>query len=128
LGRTKAERVANAKKISADFDAHISNVDKIAVEEANKKTETSASDRKKRLDYARQRSKLGFKDKTKDIETNGVEDEVFDKLAIDDRKYQKMLAESRERKPVKMPTDVEGISKSEISKKVLEIPGAIFKP
>jgi len=39
-----------------------------------------------------------------------------------------MLADSRERKPIKMPTDVQGISRAEISKKVLEMPGAIFKP
>jgi hypothetical protein len=38
-----------------------------------------------------------------------------------------MLADSRQRKPIKMPTEVEGISKAEISKKVLEMPGAIFK-
>ena len=90
--------------------------------------ETSNADRRKRLDYAKQRAKLGFKDTGKDVATEGVEDPVLDKLAIDDRKYQKMLADSRERKSVRVPTEVEGISRKEISQKVLEMPGAIFKP
>jgi hypothetical protein len=39
-----------------------------------------------------------------------------------------MLEDSRERKAIKIPTEVEGISKNEIAQKVLELPGAIFKP
>ena len=60
---------------------------------------------------------MGFKDAktTKDLDSNGVEDPVLDKLAVDDKKYQKMLADSRERKPIKMPANVEGISKREIA-------------
>jgi len=102
-------------------------IQKRLVEEANQAVETSAQLRKKRLDYASKRKQMGFKDEGKDVATEGVEDPIFDKLAIDNRKYQKMLADSRERKSVKIPTEVEGISKSEISQKVLELPGAIFK-
>jgi len=128
FGRTKAERVVKMKELNDNYKAYIDEQDKRIVEEANAETEFKVSQRKKRLDYAKQRAKLGFIDTAKDKDTEGVEDPVFDKLAVDERKYQKMLEESRDRKPLRIPTEVEGISKQEINKKLLELPGAMFKP
>ena len=85
------------------------------IEDDNRAALKQEERRSKRLEYAKSRARLGFKDKGTNIETEGVEDAVFDKLEIDDRKYQKMLEESRERKPIKIPKEVEGISRQEIS-------------
>lgn len=127
LGRTKAERIVKKREIKEKYSAYMKQIETRMQEEANQAVEVGNSERKKRLEYAKKRAKLGFKDTDKDVATEGVEDPVLDKLTIDERKYQKMLADSRERKSVKIPVEVEGISKQEIHQKVMEIPGAHFK-
>jgi hypothetical protein len=48
-----------------------------------------------------------------------VDDPVLDQLEFDEGNYQKTLKEQRERKPVKIVSDVKGISKSEYFKDML---------
>jgi hypothetical protein len=55
----------------------------------------------KRRDFAAKRSKLGFKDAKAE-----VDDPVLEQLEFDESKYEKQLKESRERKPVKIVSDV----------------------
>lgn len=38
---------------------------------------------------------------------------MLDQLRVDDAKYQKALEEKRERQPIKMVTEVKGISRTE---------------
>jgi len=42
-----------------------------------------------------------------------VEDEALDAYAEDLAKFEKQLQDKRDRKPIKVPTDVQGISKKE---------------
>ena len=42
-----------------------------------------------------------------------MEDEALDAYAEDLAKFEKQLQDKRDRKPIKVPTDVEGISKKE---------------
>ena len=69
----------------------------------------------KRRDFAAKRAKLGFKDSKAE-----VDDPVLEQLEFDDSKYQKQLKESRERKPVKIVSDVQGISKDEYFSSMLQ--------
>lgn len=93
LGRTKDVRDVKMKEINTKHEAFIAEQDKRITEEANQDIEFKINQKRKRLDYAKQRARLGFKDTAKNKDTEGVEDPVFDKLAIDDKKYSKMLEE-----------------------------------
>jgi hypothetical protein len=53
-------------------------------------------------------------------ESEEVEDPVLDRFEFDMTKHEKALAESLEKKPVKIVTDVEGISKEEYVKSMLK--------
>lgn len=68
----------------------------------------------KRREYGALRAKLGFKDKSDE-----VDDPILSQLEFDESNYQKSLKEQRERKPVKIVTDIQGISKDEIHEQML---------
>ncbi len=59
--------------------------------------------------YAKKRRELGFDDEGQEE----VEDEALDAYAEDLAKFEKQLQDKRDRKPIKVPTDVQGISKKE---------------
>ena len=65
--------------------------------------------------HAQHRAKLGYRN-----EGEEVEDRVLDRLEFDTTKHQKALAESLEKKPVKIVTEVEVISKEEYDKSMLK--------
>ena len=54
--------------------------------------------------------KLGFNDKGKEE----VEDKIIEDLEYNDIQYRTQQAELKERKPVKLVTDIKGISKEQV--------------
>ena len=68
--------------------------------------------RERRRKNAAIRLKLGFDDKGKDE----VDDKIIEDLEYNDTIYRTQQAELKERKPVKIITDIKGISKDELKK------------
>lgn len=66
--------------------------------------------KQRRRENALKRSQLGFKDKEPE-----VEDKVLEELEWNSKQYLQQIQEQKERKPVKLVTDVRGISKEEIN-------------
>lgn len=75
--------------------------------------------RQKRRQYAAKRLSLGFKDKATAATEEGVEDPILEELEYKDREYQKQIEEQKERKPVRIVTEVKGISKQQIENLML---------
>lgn len=78
---------------------------------------TNKSLRARRRENAEKMAKLGFKNAQG---VDEIHDPIRDALEIDDARFQKALKESRERKPVKMVTEVQGVSKDETIKSMLQ--------
>lgn len=115
LGKTKEERAAKIKLVD-DYDAeHRLQVDKnlLGLQEVEDKKQEGL--RKKRRENAAKRLALGFNDKGKEE----VDDLILEDLEYKSTQYQKQIEEQKERKPVKMVTQVKGISKEEIQKLML---------
>lgn len=66
--------------------------------------------KQRRRENALKRSQLGFKDKESE-----VEDSVLEELEWNSKQYLQQIQEQKERKPVKLVTEVRGISKEEIN-------------
>jgi len=123
LGKTREERLAFEAKLNADDSAHRLSVDEGAlglIADQEVKTEGL---RKKRRENAAKRLSLGFNDakaiKEADLEKEGVVDNILEDLEHKNREYQKQIEEQKERKPVRLVTDVKGISKDEIDNLML---------
>lgn len=115
LGKTKEERAAKIKLVD-DYDAeHRLQVDKnlLGLQEVEDKKQEGL--RKKRRENAAKRLALGFNDKGKEE----VDDPILEDLEYKSTQYQKQIEEQKERKPVKIVTQVKGISKEEIQKLML---------
>ena len=114
FGRTREQRLSTIAKLKEEDVAHKANVDAELMglqEESKVQLENT---RKKRREYAAKRLSLGFKDKLKGDE--GVEDPILEELENKDRDYQKQIEEQKERKPVRLVTEVKAISKEEIER------------
>ena len=110
LGRTLEERVANAKALEQLDQEHRLKIDQQILGLEQKNSEKQETGRKRRREYAQKRAALGFNDKGKDE----VEDKIMEDLEYKSREYEKQIEEQKERKPVKIVTPVQGISKKEI--------------
>jgi len=82
LGKTKEERDAYLKQLGEEAKEHFDTVDREEMEEELELEKTNKSLRSKRMGYAQQRAKLGFKDKADE-----VEDPILDQLEIDEARY-----------------------------------------
>lgn len=109
LGKTREERVRNRAMLKNLAKKHIKAVDNAEVEQELGLVKTNATTAIKRREYGALRAKLGFKDKSEE-----VDDPILSQLEFDDSNYQKSLKEQRERKPVKIVSDIHGIGKNEI--------------
>lgn len=79
------------------------------------KEKQEQSVRQKRRENAIKRMQLGFNDKGKEE----ISDKVLEELEVKSKEHQKQIEEQKERKPVKMVTEVKGISKQEIENLML---------
>lgn len=115
LGRTKEERLAKLQELAKKEEQNKLEVEaaELGLKEQNR--EKMESQRRKRREYAAKRLQLGFNDKGKEE----VEDTVLDELEYKDSQYQKQIEEKKERKPVKVVTEIKGISKAELDSLLL---------
>lgn len=88
------------------------------------RSQEKESTRQRRVQYAKQRAQLGFKDKSTE---EGVDDKVIENLEWNSKQYLQQIEEQKERKPVKLVTEVRGISKEEIEELKLA-PEEKFRP
>lgn len=120
FGNTREERLANLKALDERVALERIQVDKEELgllEEAKNKQETT---RKRRLEHAAKRLSLGFNDsKVAKKDEVGVVDPILEELDFKSKEYEKQIEEQKERRPVKMVTDVKGISKQEIEQLLL---------
>lgn len=123
LGRTREERVAKLAELEVAEAAHKIEIDKQLLGLDAESKAKDESQRKKRRELAAKRSALGFNDKGKEE----VSDAVIDDLEYKTSQYEQQIEEKKERKPVKMVTDVKGISKEEIQQLLLR-DAEKFKP
>ena len=85
-------------------------MDKLYLEVENEVAVKEESGRKRRREFAQKRASLGFNDKGKEE----IEDKIMEDLEYKAKEYEKQIEEQKERKPVKIVTPVQGISKKEI--------------
>ena len=91
-------------------------VDAAEIEGEQKDEVKKESVRERRRKNAAIRMKLGFDDKGKDE----VEDQIIEDLEYNDKVYRTQQAELKERKPVKMVTEIKGISKEQLESQMLK--------
>lgn len=108
LGKTKEERKKTLAHLKKSGIQHVSAVDTAEMEAELNLTKVKEFTTAKRKEHGALRAKLGFNDKKSE-----VDDPILSQLEHDESNYQKNLKEKRERKPVKIVSDVKGISKEE---------------
>jgi hypothetical protein len=122
FGKTAEERRAFRDRIKL---LHKERVAELEREKAEKEIQAQQEQKQlseKRRGHGRLRKQLGFKDDTEE-----VDDPVLDKLEYDDALFQKAQKEKRDRKVIKMPTEIEGITRKEQYESVYQDKDA-FKP
>ena len=110
LGRTREERLANEQEQKRFEEERRLKIDEHYLTLDQDISTKEESGRKKRREYAQRRAALGFNDKGQ----QEVEDKIMEDLEHKSKEYEKQIEEQKERKPVKMVTPVQGISKKEI--------------
>lgn len=116
LGRTREDRQSFLASLEAEDKEHRLTVDKEELGLLNENASRQESLRKKRRDYAQRRLSLGFNDKGKEE----VADSIIEELEQKSKEYEKQIEEQKERKPVKLVTQVKGISKHDIDSLLLQ--------
>jgi hypothetical protein len=129
FGRTKEERKASITRINKEYSEHVEAVKRAEVESDNNQVEIREASRKKRLENAKRRAKLGFKDAQEvlDIDSQGVDDKENDHYEAKKRYYEKRLEEKSERRGIKMPVDINAISNKENADYITSLPGTQFE-
>ena len=120
FGRTREERLATLKALDESVAQQRLAVDqaKIGLQEEARAKQDSA--RKRRLEHAAKRLSLGFNDsKVAAAKEEGVQDAILEELEHKSKEYEKQIEEQKERRPVKMVSQVKGISKEEIESLML---------
>lgn len=120
LGRTKEERKAKLRELCKAEAAAMLQMQ----ETREKSAEAAQAIEDTKVQHAKKRSQLGFLDFVEDADGNlvpatQVDDPAADRLAVNDARYQKQIAEQRARKKIEIVTPVEGISREEYDRHML---------
>ena len=115
FGKTKEERRLKRLGLKQWIEETKRSVDEEEIGYKKQSEERKEGVRERRRKNAAIRLKLGFDDQGKEE----VDDQIIEDLEYNDKLYRTQQAELKERKPVKLVTEIKGISKEELMGEML---------
>ena len=125
-GKTKAERKANMKAAQEKIQKYEDERTLEIAEAEIHGEEKAKAAKQKRIEMAKARAKLGFRDQEVQgdgtiisaTEGDGVDDTIFELLKDDEARYKTQVSDKQARPEVRLVTEVRGISKEEVNQSI----------